>query len=55
MTLKKLGDFNSHTLRKKVFWVVINSNNRTDEISQKMLGKTNSGMTFIEGSLWHIG
>ena len=20
-----------------------------------MLGKTNSGMTFIEGSLWHIG
>ena len=32
ITLKKISNFNSPTLRKKVFWVVINSSNRSDGI-----------------------
>ena len=36
ITLNKLGNFNSHTLRKKIFWLVINSKNRSD-MSQILL------------------
>ena len=33
ITLKKFGYFNGRALRKKVFWLVINSNNKSDGIS----------------------
>ena len=50
IALKKLGYFNSHTEKNKY-----SNNKRSDAISYKMLRKTNSGTTFIEVSLWHVG
>ena len=55
ITQEKLGYVIAALCEEKVFWLVINSNNRSDGISLKTLGKTNSDMAFTEDSSWHIG
>ena len=43
-------------MSKKVLWLVINSDNTSDGISSKLLGETDSGITFVEsfGLQWQI-